>query len=130
MKTTAGTWLRFNAVGLAGVAIQLLALALLEGRAGLATVPATAIAVEAAVLHNFVWHERWTWKQRGLDPRCVFGRFLRFNAGNGLISLVGNIGLMWLLVSHFKVDYLISNAAAIALCSSVNFLVSDRLVFE
>ena len=51
-------WAKFNAVGAAGVAVQLGLLALLESVLRLQYLVATALAVEAAVLHNFAWHER------------------------------------------------------------------------
>ena len=57
-------WLAFNGVGAIGVAVQLAVLAVLVRGAGLHTLIATAIAVEAAILHNFLWHERWTWADR------------------------------------------------------------------
>ena len=53
-------WLRFNAVGVAGAAVQLAALWLMV-RSGVPELIAVAFAVEAAVIHNFVWHELWTW---------------------------------------------------------------------
>ena len=130
MTRLAASWLKFNTVGFMGIGVQLLALAVLKSAVGLATVPATAIAVEAAVLHNFVWHECWTWKHRRLESGSTLARLLRFNAGNGLISIVGNVALMWLLASELPIHYLIANAVAIAVCSTVNFMVSDRLVFN
>ena len=57
-------WLAFNAVGTMGVAVQLVALAALTEMAGLDYRIATVLAVETAILHNFVWHERWTWRDR------------------------------------------------------------------
>src|SRR5205085_9977389 len=55
---------RFNAVGAMGVAVQLGTLALLTRVLGWDYLVATAIAVEAAVAHNFLWHERYTWADR------------------------------------------------------------------
>jgi hypothetical protein len=46
-------WVAFNAVGAAGIGLQLGALALLLHVAHLHYLAATALAVEAAVLHNF-----------------------------------------------------------------------------
>lgn len=37
---------------------------------------------------------------------------------------------MRLLVGKLKFNYILSNCAAIVVCSLVNFLLSDRLVFE
>ena len=91
---------------------------------------ATALAVEAAALHNFLWHERYTWADR-VDPswRKSWPRLLRFNLTTGGISIVGNLVLMKLLVGEFRFNYLIANCAAIGLCSLLNFFVSDKVIF-
>ena len=44
--------------------------------------------------------------------------------------MVGNLGLMRLQVGELKVNYVASNLIAIVICSLVNFLLSDRFVFE
>ncbi len=118
---------RFYAVGAAGIVVQLAALAILKTGLHLHYLLATALAVETAVLHNYIWHERWTWKDR--PARGRLGRLLRFHAGNGLISIAANVALMRLLVGALHVPYLPANAAAIALCALANYLVGDRLVF-
>ena len=130
-KTLGRRWLKFHFVGALGIGVQLAALSLLT-RAGLWYLAATALAVEAAVVHNFVWHERMTWRDRatpGFDVRRLLGRFLRFQMANGLISLLGNLLVMRLLVGALHLPVLWANVAAIAACGLVNFLVSDRLVF-
>jgi putative flippase GtrA len=53
-------WFKFNSVGAIGVGVQLAVLTLLAGQLGVNYLVATALAVETAVLHNFVWHEKWT----------------------------------------------------------------------
>lgn len=58
-------WLAFNVVGSMGVVVQLLVLLTLTEVTGLDYLVATGLAVECAILHNFVWHERWTWRDRG-----------------------------------------------------------------
>jgi hypothetical protein len=57
-------WLKFNAVGALGVGVQLAVLLTLKSGFHLAYLPATALAVEVTVLHNFLWHERYTWADR------------------------------------------------------------------
>ena len=57
------TFLKFNVVGAIGIGVQLAALTLLRDGVGLHYLLATAIAVEAAILHNFLWHMRWTWRE-------------------------------------------------------------------
>lgn len=124
-------WLKFNAVGLIGIGVQLVALTILASGLKLNYLIATFLAVEAAVLHNFIWHERWTWIERTrLSAGRIVGRLVRFHLANGLISVVGNLVLMWFLVSQLGLYYFLANLIAIGTCSVVNFLASDRLVFR
>ena len=122
-------WFAFNGVGALGVVLQLTVLAALTG-AGMHTLVATAIAVEAAILHNFVWHQHWTWRDRPTRSlRSTSARLLRFHAMNGIISLVGNLGLMAIL-TPLGIAALPANAIAIAVCSLVNFAASETMVFK
>lgn len=130
MKPGLAAWLRFNAVGIVGVGVQLAVLAVLRTGFDWTIRAATLVAVECAVLHNFVWHERWTWAHRALDFRRTPGRLLRFNVSNGLISMVGNLALMELLAVRLHLNYMFSNLVAIGACSLLNFFVSDKLVFK
>jgi putative flippase GtrA len=118
-------WCKFSAVGAAGMAVQLGTLALLLA-AGVEYLAATAIAVEAAVLHNFCWHHNFTWSDRAGG---VAGRLARFHLANGAISLAGNLGLMRLLVGYGGLPPLAANPLSIAVCYAANFLAADRLVF-
>jgi len=122
-------FIRFNSVGVAGFVLQLGVLAGLL-YFGVHYLLATALAVEAAVLHNFVWHERWTWRDRPANGRSRLERLLRFHALNGLVSLVGNVALMRVLVGTFAVPAIPANLLAVLACSLVNYVASDRFVFE
>lgn len=123
-------WLKFNLVGAIGIGVQLGTLTLLTSL-GLNYMLATAMAVEAAVLHNFLWHERFTWGDRGArHSRDSALRLLRFNLTTGAISIGGNLLLMRLLVGQAHLVPLLANLLSIAGCSLVNFLVSDRWVFR
>ncbi len=121
-------WLRFNAVGLAGVLVQLGALAALKQFTELPTLAATAIAVELAVLHNFYWHERWTWGTRGTPG--LASRLLRFHMANGLVSLGSNLLWMRLLTGPAGMHYLPANAISIGVTALLNFGLSERFVFR
>ena len=119
--------LKFNAVGAIGVVVQMAALATLRGGLHVQYLIATAVAVEIAILHNFVWHERWTWRDRG-GPGVV-RRLLRFNLGNGGVSLAVNLGLMRVLVGEFHIQYLLANLLAIAAGAAANFAIGNWWVF-
>ncbi|MCY3778468.1 MAG: GtrA family protein [Candidatus Aminicenantes bacterium] len=124
-------WARFNAVGLMGVSVQITVLMFLRGAWNLHYLPATALAVEMAVLHNFWWHERWTWSDRtATADTSVLGRLLRFNVTVGTVSIVQNLFLMELLVDGLNLHYLPANLMAIASCSTLNYFSSHWLVFR
>jgi putative flippase GtrA len=128
---TALRWLKFNLVGGLGIAVQLAVLLGLKSGFHLSYLLATVLAVEAAVVHNFLWHERYTWADR-VQPswRKSPPRLLRFNLTTGGVSIAGNLALMKVMVGFGHMNYLIANAVAIALCSLANFLVSEQWVFE
>jgi putative flippase GtrA len=118
---------RFIAVGAGGIIVQAATLAILLRLAPSHSLIDATVAVEAAILHNFVWHRRWTWADRSKSGGVR--TLLRFNATNGATSLAGNLILMIVLAGEFKLDPLIANMISIALCCLVNFAVADRFVF-
>ena len=122
-------WLVFNVVGAMGVVVQLAALAVLADCLGMNYLWATAVAVEVSVLHNFVWHEHWTWADRVNSRRGILRRFWLFNAANGLVSIAGNVAVMRVLVGALALDAIVANLLAIAACSILNFISGDRLAF-
>ena len=121
---------RFNAVGALGIAVQLTGLWVLVDLWGVAYPLATALAVALAIVHNFVWHLRWTWGDRHSDGSTTALAFVRFAGTNGVISIVGNVAIMLLLVDVTGAHPLIANAIAIATCGLVNFAMSDLFVFQ
>lgn len=123
-------WLVFNAVGAMGIAVQLTVLGILATWADLNYLLATGLAVESAVLHNFFWHEHWTWADRREGPSTFFWRFLGFHLANGLFSLGGNLVFMRFFAGGLGIDLMAANMLAITLCSVLNFFAGDRLVYR
>lgn len=124
-------WSVFNAVGVLGFALQLAVLVALKRVFSMNYLAATSLAVEAAVLHNFVWHEHVTWVDVIAPFRQgVWSRLFRFHLANGLISILGNLGFTWALVERLRSPYLIANIASVGICSLLNFFASDRFVFR
>ncbi len=123
-------WIKFNAVGGIGIAVQLAALAVFRSWLKVEYLWATALAVEVAVIHNFFWHERFTWADRpAARPINSLVRLTKFNATNGAASIAGNLLLMRLLVGALHFNYIASNLSAIVMCSLLNFVLGDRFVF-
>ncbi len=91
---------------------------------------ATALAVELAVLNNFVWHQRWTWSDR---PSTTTGETLRrlakFNITNGLVSILGNLAFMSVLVGRLGLAIVLANLISVLGCSLLNFVLADRIAF-
>ena len=122
-------WVAFNAIGMAGMALQLAVVAALVHGLHLHYAIATAVGVEAAILHNFVWHQRWTWRDRPVGGRDRRRRLARFHLLNGSVSLIGNVAITTFFTGVMGLDAVMSNVIAIVACSLVNFAASDALVF-
>jgi putative flippase GtrA len=124
-------WIAFNGVGALGILVQLGMLAILVRHFGVSYLLATAVAVELAVLHNFVWHQVWTWRdRRGGSRAALAARLWRFHLLNGFVSLAGNLAIARVLTGELGADPVASNIAAIIVCSIVNFTASEVLVFR
>ena len=111
---------KFLLVGGTGALLNSLALLLLVQVVHLPLVPASALSVELSILHNFCWHDRWTFGRTHLS----WSRFARFN----LVSLAGLVlttGTMWLLNRHLGLYYLAANLLGITLATAWNFVVNS-----
>jgi len=118
----------FVTVGTIGFFIQITTLVLLNRAADWPYQPATAVAVELAILHNFWWHEHWTWRDRVMSTSTAV-RLVRFHTSNGCVSLAGNLLATVVLVEHFDLDVVTANAVAVVLTCLGNFLLAERWVF-
>lgn len=121
-------WGKFNLVGAMGMVVQLAALALFNRWMGEYYLYASAAAIEVALLHNFVWHWHYTWRDRH-DSATPVRPFVRFHLSSGLISMLGNLALMQLFVREAHLPLLVSNLIAILCCSIANFCVGNNWAF-
>jgi putative flippase GtrA len=129
--TTVRRAVPFMGVGALGFALQLATLDLLVRLIGVPYLLAAAIAVELAVVHNFMWHERWTWRdRRQFGGAATLQRLVRFNVATGVVSIVGNVLLTAFFVEAVGLPVVPANVAAVASLSLVNFVVADRWVFR
>jgi putative flippase GtrA len=121
-------WCKFNLVGMVGMVVQLGLLALFNRWAGGHYLYASAAALEVTLLHNFVWHLRYTWRDRR-NHTARLGQLARFHLSNGMVSLVGNLALMRVLVEGARMPVIAANGIAILCCSLVNFCLGNEWVF-
>jgi putative flippase GtrA len=121
-------WGKFNLVGMMGMAVQLAALSLFNRCFAGHYLFATAAAIELTLLHNFIWHLRYTWRDRR-DGSARLTQLTRFHLSNGLVSFLGNLALMALMVDEAHLPLLVANGIAILCCSVVNFFLGENWAF-
>lgn len=128
--STGSYGVKFILVGGLGIIVQLILLKLFNKYLGWHYLLATLVAVELTILHNFYWHQRWTWQDRPVTKGMnQFFRVVRFNLSVGLISLVGNLLIMKVLVGFYGLPLVLANLLTIVGCSLANFLISHYFVF-
>jgi len=119
--------LRYLAVATLGAALQA-GVVIAASAVGCSPVAATVIGIEAAILHNFAWHDRWTWGDRDRrEPRVV--RLVRYNAALAGTSLAVGAGVTWMVVAGLGWGVLPANAVAVAVAALANYIASDRVLF-
>jgi putative flippase GtrA len=123
--------LKFNAVAAMGMVVHLGLLGIFVHLTRVHYVWATALAVEAAILHNFVWHCQWTWADRcGTTLESLTGALLRFNLTNGLVSLASSMISVYLMTGIWHWSPILSNVLSFGPGGLANFLLSNRIVFR
>jgi putative flippase GtrA len=124
-------WFIFNIVGAMGALVQLSFLFILVKFVRLDYFKATGLAVEAAILHNFFWHEHWTWVERIKGEKKNFmKRLISFNLTTGALSMLQNLVLMKIIMDKLKIDCLSANLIVIVSCSLFNYFFLDHVVFR
>ncbi len=121
-------WGKFNLVGAVGMVVQLAALALINHCAPGHYLLASAAALELTLLHNFIAHLHYTWRDRR-NNSVLLAQLIRFHLSNGLVSMLGNLALMRLLVGVAHLPLLVSNIIAILCCSILNFCLGNNWAF-
>lgn len=124
-------FLRFGVVGSSGVIVDMLMLYLLHDPTmlGLGLTRSKILASELAIVNNFIWNDRWTFRdfsKQQQGGRQQLKRFLKFN----LICLMGlilNVLLLNLLFNGFHVHYQVANLIAIAAVTAWNFWINLKL---
>lgn len=108
--------IKFLLVGGLGVVVNSFALYVLHQLLRFPLVAASLLAVELAIVNNFLWNDRWTFGRK----RPSLQRFFRFN----LVSFGGlaiTTGTLWVLATHLATPYLLANLAGIGLATCWNF---------
>jgi putative flippase GtrA len=99
-------FVKFAAVGMSGVVVNLATLALLRA-AGVHTNLASAVAIEVSILSNFAVNHRWTFGDRRADAGSLLQSGLRFH----LVSLGGGV-IQFLIFVAMNVAWLVLMGSA------------------
>ena len=117
-------FVKFGLVGLSGVLVNEGLLWLLTENLGLYYLLSAAIAVETAIITNFILNDIWTFRDRRTPGNIsLLGRGLKFN----LVSLGGlgiNIAILWTVTEVVGISYLISNLIGIAGATLWNYTIN------
>ncbi len=113
---------KFCVVGGSGVVVDMGMLALLVHVSTLPLAVAKAVACETAIVNNFLWNDRWTFRKAG-SPLSWRSRFVRFN-GVSLAGLALNVAVFTLFASGLKLNLYLANATAIVLVAGFNYTLS------
>ncbi|HMD68026.1 MAG TPA: GtrA family protein [Chitinivibrionales bacterium] len=134
-------FVKFGIVGGSGVVVNAGLFYLFTTGAAFDHKVASVIAIECAIINNFLWNYFWTWKDRKTESKRSFAYMLmKFNLSSGLIAFVVNFGLLVLLTDLLHVNYhfpisqvsnvFISNLIGIGCGTLANFFLSHYLVFS
>jgi putative flippase GtrA len=127
----AGRCVRFLLTGFAGFLCQIAVLWLLNSLLSVNYIVATTVAIELAIVFNYVLHENWTWQDRRVTTireRCL--RLARFNAMTAITSVAGGVFITALLVESLGLPPVAANSISVIALGIVNFAGANSLVFR
>jgi dolichol-phosphate mannosyltransferase len=118
---------RFGLVGLSGLVVNTLMLALLSDALGLWYVAAAILATQVSTLWNFGLTDRWVF--RDSEPGMGFvARLTTFTAMNN-VALVLRVPLLALMVDGLGANVLVANVISLLALSLMRFGVADSVIW-
>lgn len=120
---------KFMAVAWLGMVVNTACLYLFKGVLGIRIIPASILAIEIAILHNFLWLRWWAWRDRQHRPP-FFKQLLVYNAATGAVDLAANVSVLWILSTFFGVHYLLANLLGMIAGPFIKFWLNEKLIFR
>lgn len=118
---------RFGLVGVSGIVVNSIVLALLVQIGQLRPAVAGALATEVAIVSNFALHDRWTFQDARSSQRWPW-RALRYNL-SALGGLSITVATLTALINGLHLYYLIANVFAVGAGCLCNYLLSSRFAW-
>ena len=124
-------FIRFCTVGLSGVLVDMAVLFVLSDPTmlGWRLTRSKILAAELAIINNFFWNDRWTFRdlaQRQPSRKQQLKRFIKFN-GICLSGLILNVLLLNVFFNILQLDRYLANLLAIAAVTAWNFWFNLKL---
>ncbi len=121
--------IKFSIVGSIGAGISTGFLWLFTDVAGLYYLYSSAIAIEIAIILQFLMNDRWTFKERKTTHVEQFvKRIIKSNIWRSG-GLAVNIGVLYFLTEHVGLYYLRSHIVGIFCAFLLNYLFESRLTW-
>jgi len=124
---------RYLIVSWIGMGVNTALLYLFKGIWHIPIIPASVMAIEVAIIHNFIWYRYWAWGDRATVEGVrapFFQQLVYYNIATGMVDLVVNVSILWLLYKVFGVYYLIANIIGMILGPFIKFWVNEKLIFK
>ena len=122
---------KFILVGWIGMIVNSCCLFLFKGILDVPLIPASLMAIEIAIVHNFFWHRHWTWRDRnGEEDQSLLRQLLTYNLMTGSVDLVANVTVLWLLTTFLGIYYMIANIAGMIMGPFIKFWLNEKVIFR
>jgi putative flippase GtrA len=121
---------KFGLVGTWGFMVNMSILWFLTEVGGLYYLLSSIVAVEIALINNYVLNDLWTWQDRGKPgKREYLKRMLKYHI-TASAAMLTNISILWFFTELVGIYYLVSNIFGILCGAALNFFVNDRWTFR
>lgn len=119
--------MRFAAVGVTGLVVNTLLLALFTDVAGMYYLVSALLATQGSTLWNFALTERWVFRGGGHRHSYRRRMALFFVVNNAALALRGP--MLVVLTSVLGIHYLVSNLISLATLTIIRFVVADSWIW-
>ncbi|MBD3345780.1 MAG: hypothetical protein GF401_12025 [Chitinivibrionales bacterium] len=123
-------FIKFGIVGGSGVIVNAGILRILTKWAEIDYKISAIIAIETAIISNFLLNYFWTWQDRRHSSQISFlSSFWKFNLSCGMVALAVNWGILVFFTEFINLYYEISNLIGIGCGTVANYLLSHYWAF-
>lgn len=121
-------FLRFALVGLSGLIVNSLALAILTEWLHIFYLISALLATQCSTLWNFLWTEQWVFADRR-DTRSFGVRLAGFFLINNVLFFFRG-PMISIMVQDLSINYIVANLISIVLATVLRYLVADKLLWS